>query len=71
MSMLSDAAKLLRLANELHIEVAANNNPTLTPAQLRKIQQIEKLAHKVKAEMATPVGNVEGAMIPIPPLGFN
>ena len=70
-SMLSDAAKLLRLANELHTEVAANSSPTLTPAQLRKIQQIEKLAHKVRTEMAISVSDTEGGMIPIQTLGFN
>ena len=70
-SMLSDAGKLLRLANELHTEVAANSSPTLTPAQLRKIQQIEKLAHKVRTEMAISVSDTEGGMIPIQTLGFN
>jgi hypothetical protein len=71
LSMVSDAGKLLRLASELHAEVAANNTSSLTPAQLRKIQQIEKLAHKVRIEMAISVSDTEGGMMPIQTLGFN
>ena len=68
-SMLSDAGKLLRLANELHAEVAAANAATLSPTQLRKLQQIEKLAHKVRIEMAISVSDAEGGMMPIQSLG--
>jgi len=65
MSLLSDAGKLLRLANELHAEVAAANAPALTDAQLRKLQQIEKLARKVRLEMAIAVGDRQGGNLPI------
>ena len=70
MSMVSDAARLLRLANELHAEAAANTAASLTPAQLRKVQQIEKLARKVRLEMAICVADQQGGPMPIQSLGL-
>lgn len=69
LSMLSDAGKLLRLANELHDEIGKTNSAILTPAQLRKIQQIEKLAHKVRLEMAISLSDSQGGLMPIQTLG--
>jgi hypothetical protein len=69
LAMLSDAAKLLRLATELNLEVDAKNLNALTPAQLHKIQQIEKLAHKVRTEMAIAVGDSQGGPMPVESLG--
>ena len=54
-SMVSDAAKLLKLARQLDAEVAAANGNSFTPEQLRKIARIEKLAHSVKDEMSRSV----------------
>lgn len=54
-SMVSDANKLLRLVNELNSEIAHNNPDLLTPSQLRKMAEIEKLAHSVKDKMSTSV----------------
>jgi len=71
MDMISDAGKLLQLANQLHAEVAAAHSPTLTPAQVRKVQQIEKLAHKVRTEMAISLGDSEGGIMPIPTIGIH
>jgi len=70
LAMVADAEKLLRLANELHTEVAAASAPALTPAQLRKLQKIEKLAHKVRIEMAISVSDTQGGPMPIQSLGF-
>jgi hypothetical protein len=70
-SMVSDAAKLLRLANQLHDEVASNTASSLTPAQLHKVQQIEKLARKVRAEMAICVADQQGGPMPIESLGLH
>jgi hypothetical protein len=53
--MISDTAKLLKLAKELNDEVAAKNEAALTYDQLRKIAQIEKLARGVKDKMANGV----------------
>jgi aldehyde:ferredoxin oxidoreductase len=49
--MVADADKLLKLAKELNDEVAASNTGTLTPEQLHKIAEIEKLARSVKERM--------------------
>jgi hypothetical protein len=54
-SMVSDTNKLLKLANELNAEVSTANSQSLTPAQLHKLGQIEKLAHNVKEKMSTSV----------------
>jgi len=56
--MVADATKLLKLAKELNEEVAASNSNTLTPEQLRKVAEIEKLARSVKERMTA------GAMQP-------
>lgn len=69
MSMLSDAAKLLRLANEFHTEIAANRAAALSSAQLHQLQQIEKLARKVRTEMAISVSDSQGGIMPIQSLG--
>ena len=57
-SLVSDTVKLLKLANELNAEVSGRNPDTLTPDQLRKLEQIEKLAHSVKEKMSTSVRGV-------------
>lgn len=54
-SMVSDANKLLRLVNELNAEIARSNPDLLNSAQLRRVAEIEKLAHSVKDEMSTSV----------------
>ena len=50
-SMESDAARLLKLAQELDDEVSRTNPDVLTPAQLKMVAEIQKLAHRVKAKM--------------------
>ena len=51
--MVADTNKLLKMARELNDEVAASNAGTLTPEQLHKIAEIEKLARSVKERMTT------------------
>jgi hypothetical protein len=60
--MVSDTNKLLSLAKELNEGLAANRSSTLTDEQLRKVAQIEKLAHSVKEKMA------DGTPQPTPPM---
>jgi len=55
-SMVSDADKLLKLARELNAEVAARGTNSLTPEELRKVDEIEKLARNVKQKMVRTVG---------------
>jgi hypothetical protein len=54
-SLVSDTNKLLKLVNELNAEVARTNPESLTPSQLHKVAEIEKLAHNVKDKMSTSV----------------
>jgi hypothetical protein len=58
-SMVSDSDKLLRLATELNSEIAAGNGGALNLEQLRKVAEIEKLAHNVKEKMSTSVRGVQ------------
>jgi len=52
-SMVADTDRLVRLVNELNAEIARTNPDSLTAAQLRKVAEIEKLAHNVKDKMST------------------
>jgi hypothetical protein len=55
-SLVADTAKLLKLARELDEEVARTDPADLTPDQLRKISDMEKLARSVKQKMSLAVG---------------
>jgi hypothetical protein len=55
-SIVSDSDKLLKLTTELNDEIAHSNPGTLTPDQLRKIAEIEKLAHDVRDKMTMTIG---------------
>lgn len=46
-----DTAKLLILANELKAELDKSNKDTLSLGVIKKAEQVEKLAHKVRGEM--------------------
>jgi len=67
-SMVSDTNKLLRLVNELNAEIARANTGSLTEAQLRKVGEIEKLAHNVKDKMSTSVRGTPAFQAPAQPL---
>jgi hypothetical protein len=54
-SMVEDTNKLLKLAAELNAEVSSAHPDSLTAEQLRKLAEIEKLAHSVKDKMSTSV----------------
>jgi hypothetical protein len=66
--MVSDTGKLLKLASELNAEISRANPDSLTPAQLRKVAEIEKLAHSVKEKMSTSVRGMPSPWGPISPL---
>ena len=42
--MVDDTDKLLKLVTELNSEISRTNTSTLTPEQLRRVAEIEKLA---------------------------
>ena len=52
-----DTAKLLTLANELKAELDKSNKDTLSLSVIRKADQVEKLAHKVRDEMKASLQN--------------
>jgi hypothetical protein len=54
-SMVSDTDKLLHLVNELNAEIVSKSPDALSPNQLRKIAEIEKLAHSVREKMSYSV----------------
>jgi hypothetical protein len=58
-SLVSDTNKLLRLVNELNAEIARSSPDLLNSAQLRKMAEIEKLAHNVKDKMSTSVRRMQ------------
>jgi hypothetical protein len=66
--LVSDTAKLLKLAQELNTEVASSTANSLSPDQIRKIANIEKLAHSVKQKMSESVINGPALHDPILPL---
>jgi len=65
--LVADTNKLLKLARLLNAEIAGANPDSFTPDQLRRIAEIEKLAHSVKEKMATPVSGTP-MLQPQPPL---
>ena len=70
-SLVADTNRLLALATELHNEIAKSNSGDLSPEQLRKVAEIEKLAHSVKEKMAMsfrgPALNMESPLF-LPPI---
>ncbi len=69
-AMVSDTNKLLRLVKELNAEIARTNPGSLSPEQLRKVAQIEKLAHNVKDKMSTSVRGTTAFQSPIQPVHY-
>ena len=51
-----DSGLLLKLAEELNTEVAKASTDTLSPTEMRKIEDIERLAHNVQQKMKLTVG---------------
>jgi len=52
-----DSAKLLVLANELKVELDKSSKDTLSLTVVKKAEEVEKLAHKVKEEMKKTLVN--------------
>jgi hypothetical protein len=50
-----DSARLLKLANELKTEVDKTDKDTLSIGVIRKADEIEKLAHRVREKMKQTV----------------
>ena len=54
-AMVSDADRLLKLVTALNEEIDNTSPASLTPDQLRRVAEIEKLAHSVKDKMRNSV----------------
>ena len=54
-ALIADTEKRVKLAAELNEEVNGKNLDQLTPDQLRKVAEIEKLAHNIREKMSTSV----------------
>ena len=52
-----DTAKLLTLANELKKEMDKSSKDTLSLTVIKKAEEVEKLAHKVRDEMKESLVN--------------
>lgn len=52
-----DTAKLLTLANELKAELDKSSKNTLSLSVIKKAENVEKLAHKVRDEMKASLQN--------------
>lgn len=65
-ALVADTNKLLKMAEEFDAEVGAANHGALTQAQLKKVGEIEKLAHSVKVKMSSSVRGVPSFEGPIP-----
>jgi hypothetical protein len=61
-AMVSDTDKLLQLVSELSSEISTTNPENFTPDQLRKIAQIEKLAHSVREKMGNTLQGAPDGM---------
>lgn len=47
----TDTAQLLSLATDLQSEIGKTGGDSLTPAETKKLLQIQKLAHRVKSKL--------------------
>lgn len=66
-SVVDKTNKLLKLAEELNAEVRRSRLGELTPGELHKIAEIQKLAHGVKEEMTMVVGGANPFLDATPP----
>jgi hypothetical protein len=62
-----DASKILKLSNELNAEVARENPVSLTPAQLRMVAEIEKLARDLKENLLVGPPSLAGTQPSLDP----
>jgi hypothetical protein len=64
-SLVADTNKLFKLATELNAELAGEHSESFNPDQLRKVAEIEKLAHSVKEKMGLSVKGMP-VFVPLP-----
>ncbi len=64
--LVSDTARLLKLAQELNQEVSSSESATMSPDQVRKVSEIGKLARSVRQKMTFGLGG--DPLVPEPAL---
>jgi hypothetical protein len=64
-SLTTDADKLLKLARELNDEVAQSESGSMSGAQVRKVEEIGKLAKSVKEKMTYSAGGFPNVSSPL------
>lgn len=69
-SIASHTKKLLKLAAELNAELANAHAEAPTKAQLRKIAEIQKLAHSIRKDISIPAYMPVRAPVPFVPPPF-
>ncbi|MCC6390988.1 MAG: hypothetical protein IT167_10315 [Bryobacterales bacterium] len=52
--MLKDAAELLRLAEDLKMELETNDRHVVSVGMLKKTEEIEKLAKRIRSRLTRP-----------------
>jgi hypothetical protein len=62
-----DAGKILKLSNELNAEIARENPVSLSPAQLRMVAEIEKLARDLKENLVGAPPSSDGTQPSLDP----
>ena len=67
-AMVSDADRLLKLVTELKEEIDSSSPAELTPDQLRRVAEIEKLARSVKDKMKNSVQGIPAFVNGPPPI---
>lgn len=70
-SIVADTNRLVKLAAELNGEINGAHPASLTGDQLRKLAEIEKLAHSVREKMSTPLAGYPRPMPAPAPLRPN
>lgn len=69
-SLVSDTNKLVKLVAELNAEINGPHPASLTDEQVKKLAEIEKLAHSIREKMSSPVNGIPQMNAPaviIPP----
>jgi hypothetical protein len=69
-ALVADADKLLKLVSKFNAEIGAANPDSMTPAQLRTLGEIQRLAHSVKTRMSDSIYGTPVFTWP-PPLSHN
>ena len=51
-NLVAETNRLVKLASELHEQINGDSHSPLTPDQVRRFQEIEKLAHNIRDKMS-------------------